>query len=86
MVLAKLERFEEALTCFEQSLKVKSKNANAWYGRACCYALQGNVEQALENLKQAIEFSPYLCRVMANTDLSFHRIRHDPRFLALLGE
>jgi len=86
MVLAKIERFQDAMGNFNRSLRLKARNANAWYGIACCYALQGNVDLAIENLKRAIESSPYLCRVMANTDSNFNRIRQDQRFQALLQD
>jgi superkiller protein 3 len=33
---------------------MKPDNAKAFYNKACSYALQGDVEQAIENLQQAI--------------------------------
>ncbi|MCY7393600.1 MAG: tetratricopeptide repeat protein, partial [Leptolyngbyaceae cyanobacterium CAN_BIN12] len=86
MVLSKLERFQESLASFDKSLQVKPNNANAWYGKACCYALQNNLDRAIEHLKQAIGYSPYLCQLMAKTDPNFNRIRSDQRFQALLQD
>ncbi len=44
---------------------MKPDNAEAFYSKACSYALKGNVEQAIKNLQQAINLSPniYLERV-----------------------
>ncbi len=84
MVLAKLGRYDESLRSFERSLRLRPGNSNALYGKSCCYALQSNVEQAIAHLKEAIDSSPYLCRLMAKTDPSFGRVRQDPRFQALV--
>jgi tetratricopeptide (TPR) repeat protein len=56
------------------------------YNKACCYALQGNVEQALENLQQAINLSPDQYRKMAKTDSDFENLREYERFQALIQE
>lgn len=65
---------------------MKLPNADSFYNQACSYALQGNVEQALENLQQAISLSPDEYREMAKTDSVFDSIREDERFQALLQE
>jgi superkiller protein 3 len=46
--------------------------------------LQGNVEQAIENLQQAINLNPDENREMAKTDSDFDKIREDERFQALI--
>ncbi|RUR73569.1 tetratricopeptide repeat protein [Chlorogloeopsis fritschii PCC 9212] len=57
-----------------------------WYNKACCYALQGNFEQAIEALAQAINVNPDAYREMAKTDSNFDSIREDKRFQALIQE
>jgi superkiller protein 3 len=48
--------------------------------------LQGNLEQAIENLQQAINLSPDEYREMGKTDSDFDSIREDERFQALIQE
>jgi predicted HTH domain antitoxin len=65
---------------------MKPNNNEYFYKKACAYALQGNVEQAIENLQQAIKLSPEKYREMAKTDSDFEIIRDSERFQALLQE
>jgi hypothetical protein len=51
--------------------------------KACCYGLQGKVEEAIENLQRAIELDSK-CERYAKTDSDFDVIRGDDRFKALL--
>jgi hypothetical protein len=48
--------------------------------------LQGNIEQTIENLQQAINLKPDEYREMANTDSDFDKIREDERFKTLIRE
>ena len=61
-------------------------DTSAWYNKACSYTLQGNIEQAIENLQKAIALNPDEYREMANTDSDFDKIREDERFQALIRE
>ncbi|MEH1974600.1 MAG: tetratricopeptide repeat protein, partial [Nostoc sp.] len=79
-----LGRTEEAIASYDQALKFKPDYHQAWYNKACCYAVQGNIEQALENLQQAINLSPDECREWAKTNSYFDSIREDERFQALI--
>jgi len=65
---------------------MKLPNADSFYNQACSYALQGKVEQAIENLQQAIKLSPEKYREMAKTDSDFDIIRDSERFQALIQE
>ncbi|HBW87981.1 MAG TPA: prenyltransferase, partial [Cyanobacteria bacterium UBA11149] len=48
-------------------IQIKPDDPNAFYNKACCYALQGNLELAIDNLQQAITISPDEYREMAKT-------------------
>jgi tetratricopeptide (TPR) repeat protein len=83
-VLNKLARYDEAELSFERSLSLKASNFGAWYGQACCYALQGRVNLALENLHRAMQCSPSVVRSMLKRDRRFDRIRATAAFQQLL--
>jgi tetratricopeptide (TPR) repeat protein len=83
-LLAAAKEYEAASTAYDQALKIKPDKHDAWYNKACCYALQGKVEQAIENLQQAINLNPNKYREMANTNSDFDKIREDERFQTLI--
>jgi tetratricopeptide (TPR) repeat protein len=85
-LLVAAKEYEAAVASFDQALKIKPDFHEAWYNKACSYALQGNVEQAIENLQQAINLSPDKYREMAKTNSDFDKIREDERFRALIQE
>jgi tetratricopeptide (TPR) repeat protein len=80
MLLNKLSHYADAKASFDCSLRLRSGNFGAWYGKACCYALQGWVSPAVENLQQALKCSPYVVRRMVQADRSFNAIRCTPQF------
>lgn len=82
--LCQLGRYSEALMSYSQALRVEPDFDAAFYGKACVYALQGNVDRAIQHLQQAIALSPQEYRVLAKTDLRLQSIRRDPRFHRLL--
>ncbi|HAG83914.1 MAG TPA: hypothetical protein DCL61_22885, partial [Cyanobacteria bacterium UBA12227] len=77
-------RIEEAIASFDKAIEIKPDNANAFYNKACTYALQSQIELALENLQQAINLNPDESRQIAKTDSDFDSIRSDNRFQALI--
>ncbi|NEO95112.1 MAG: tetratricopeptide repeat protein [Moorea sp. SIO3G5] len=84
IALRKLGQNEAGIDSFDQALKKQPDLQQAWYNKACCYALQGNVDLALYNLQQAITLNPEDYRDMAKTDSDFDTIRSDQRFQALI--
>ena len=81
--LDELGRYEDAIASYDKAVEIKPDKHQAWYNKARCYALQENVDLAVENLKQAISLNPEY-REMAKTDPDFNSIREDERFQALL--
>ncbi|VXD15618.1 conserved hypothetical protein [Planktothrix serta PCC 8927] len=82
--LVKLGQLELAINSFGKALELNLNDANTLYNKAYAYALQNQVELAIENLQQAINLDPEY-REMAKTDSDFDSIRSDPRFQALLS-
>jgi tetratricopeptide (TPR) repeat protein len=85
IALAKRRRYEDALASHEQALNLRSDYSNAWFNKACVYALQGDIDQTLENLAKAIQLDP-MHREQAITDSDFDLVRSDARFKKLLEE
>jgi tetratricopeptide (TPR) repeat protein len=84
IVLARAGRYEEALALCDQALILK-EDESGHYGKACCFALQGYDELAIESLRRAIEYAPRRCRLEAKHNPDFDRLRQDERFQALLN-
>jgi tetratricopeptide (TPR) repeat protein len=59
--------------------------ADAFYNKACCFAPWGKVDEAVENLRRAIELNPNLCWERAKIEADFDGVRNDVRFQALLA-
>ncbi len=80
----KFGQLEAAIASYDKALEFKPNDDNTLYNKACTYALQNQVELAIENLQQAINLDAEN-RNMAKTDSDFDSIRSDPRFQALLN-
>lgn len=80
-----LGRHEEAIASYDRAIAIQPGDPDVWYNKACSYALQGNIELALEHLQRAIDLSPNKYRPMAKTDPDFASLRGDERFQSLVG-
>jgi tetratricopeptide (TPR) repeat protein len=80
-----IEQVVEAINCFDKALEIQPYYSDAYYEKAGCYGLLGQVDYAISNLKQAIDLDLEY-REMAKTDADFDRVRSDDRFQALLNE
>jgi tetratricopeptide (TPR) repeat protein len=84
IILARYGRYTEALAECEQAIKQNPKHESGYYGKACCYALQGEIGQAIDNLQKAIDIAPRFSRCEAKHNPDFNSIRDDERFRALM--
>ncbi|PZO45949.1 MAG: hypothetical protein DCF15_21040 [Phormidesmis priestleyi] len=78
-----LGRREEAIACYDAALSIKPDKHEALYNKACCYSLQGDTDNALRFLQDAIALDAKY-QNMAQTDTDFDAIRQDPRFQNLI--
>ncbi|HEY9906319.1 MAG TPA: tetratricopeptide repeat protein, partial [Thermosynechococcaceae cyanobacterium] len=76
---------EAAIASYDRALSLKPDSPNTLYNKACCYALQGKLELALENLQRAVALDPHEYRTVAQTNSDFDPLRQDDRFSALLN-
>lgn len=74
----------EAIACYSKVLQLQPAFVNAFYNQACCYALLGFADLALDNLQRAVEFMPNLYRELALTDSDLRGLRKQQRFEALI--
>ena len=81
--LINLERCEEAIENLDKAIALQPDNWIAYYNKAFCYAVQGNSQQAIHQLKQAIDLNPE-CRETAKIDLYFESLRKSHEFQTLL--
>jgi tetratricopeptide (TPR) repeat protein len=76
-------RADEALLLIDQALQEMPSSAKYLYARASAWALQGNVEAAVSDLRQAISVDPQI-RFQATNDPDFERIREEPAFIDII--
>jgi tetratricopeptide (TPR) repeat protein len=83
--LIKLGRYEQALENFNNVTLNLPDFSGVTYHKACCHAALRNIEQAVENLQQAIQLNSEKYLEKAKTDSIFDPIRQDSRFQKLMG-
>ena len=88
---AKTKQGEEAASLFQQAgeklevaLGLEPDSAHAYFNRACLHCLLGRSEQALTDLRKAIELDPSN-REDAKTDPDFKSLHSDTDFRNLVG-
>jgi tetratricopeptide (TPR) repeat protein len=84
IALAELGRTEEAIQSYDRALAIKPEYYKPIYNKACCYAIQQQVDLALQNLQQALDLNLHECLKMVKTDTDFDGIRQDSRFIAFM--
>ncbi|MEG4577522.1 tetratricopeptide repeat protein [Microcoleus sp. N3A4] len=82
--LARKGCYSEAIACYETTVEINPDFANAFYNKACCYALLGFADLALDNLQRAVDFIPNLYRELALADSDLSCIWKQERFEALI--
>lgn len=86
VALTRLGIYGEAIACYDNATKIRPEFFSAWYNRARCYALQKNVELAIESLTKAKELNSVQCLQMVQKEPDFQEIINHDLFQAFLGE
>ena len=76
--------FAAAVTILQGALAEHPGVVGVVYNLACCEALSGEREEALEHLRRAVALDPRIA-TYARTDPDLESIRSDPRFVAAVG-
>ncbi|HXJ95864.1 MAG TPA: tetratricopeptide repeat protein [Terriglobia bacterium] len=80
-----LRELDSAVEHLGKAQKLEPKREEIRYALAAAYALQGNADAALEQLKAAIALRPQN-RYQARHDADFQPLAQDPRFLSLMSQ
>lgn len=83
IAMMNLGRWDEARELLEKARKLAPKAEFVYYAMAALDCLTGDADQALKNLKAAIELRPEN-RYHARNDEDFAFLQEDPRFTELL--
>lgn len=78
-VLVALKQYTAAIAAYDKALHLTPENSELLYRKAACYALQGNIDLALETLQQAIDCCTSY-QEQAQIDPEFAALRRDSRF------
>ena len=74
---------DAAVRVLDQALQQDPTSARLLYARASAWALKGNAESAVSDLRQAISSEPQV-RFQAANDSDFEQIREEPIFINII--
>ena len=86
IVLSRAGEYSQAMKLFDRVIREHPENEEGYYGKACCYARQGDTEGAIAALQQAIQIAPRHCCREARWNPDFDSLRNDQQFISLVGE
>jgi Flp pilus assembly protein TadD len=86
IVLSRAGEYSQAMELFDRVIREHPENEEGYYGKACCYARQGDTEGAIAALQQAIQIAPRRCCQEARRNPDFDSLRNDQQFISLVGE
>jgi len=81
-----LEQYENAIDDYNQVIKLDPEFTDAYYNKACIYALQNKVDEVLIYLRQALEINCQKYCDLSKDDSDFDKIRGNTDFQKLLKE
>ena len=85
ILFAWMGRYVEGIEACDGILQTNPKHVDALYGKACCYALQKNIDDSIKYLTLAIDQEPDKTKKRANKDPEFDGIREDAHFQELVS-
>ncbi len=83
-VFASFNQHEEAIDSYGKAIEFKPDKHKAFYNRACCRSIMGNLELALEDLAIVFRLAPEEYRQLVTTDTDLDPLRELPAFIALM--
>jgi tetratricopeptide (TPR) repeat protein len=58
LALAGLKKYDKAIQCYDEALKIDPLLKEAWYNKGRAYALKGEHKKTIENYSKALEIDP----------------------------
>ena len=86
IVFSRAGEYSQAMKLFDGVIREHPENEEGYYGKACCYARQGDTERAIAALQRAIQIAPRRCCREARWNPDFDSLRNDQQFISLVGE
>ena len=80
----RLQKFDEAIGCFDLALQKDPKFVHAMYNKAAVMMLQNDIASTLVLLEQSINLDSRI-RMIAKNDEDFFYLRNNPDFMMLVG-
>jgi len=80
---SQFHKYYSVLESLEKAIELKPDDAGAWFNRACLYALKGERENALSDLRRAIELDSSF-KEKAKKDKDFEALWDDEEFKKLV--
>jgi len=84
--LANLDRFDQAIECFNKSLKIKPNFAEAHNGLGLALERTGKVSAAIEHLKLAIQYKPDFVPAYNNLAITLYKQRRTEEAIGYLKQ
>lgn len=85
LVNGRLDKYEEAITCFRKILQLSPDSGTVYYSLASISSCQRKKKNALNYLSRAILLDTAM-KKLVDTDKSFDWMRHSEEFLAVLNK
>ena len=73
------KNFNVAKNLFDETIRLNSQNARAWYGRGTSYDELGQYEQAIQDLNKSIELNPNYAKAYNNRGNAYRHLKQYER-------
>jgi tetratricopeptide (TPR) repeat protein len=84
IILARASLYSDALVECDRVIEQAPHHEIGYYAKACYFALQGEVDLAIDSLQKAIDIKARLCKTEAKHNPDFDGIRDNARFQELV--
>ena len=85
MALSNLEKYNDAIACYDKAIEIDEIYANAWYNRAIYKnKMKYKAEEVLADLRKSIEIGGEDYRRSAVKGMAFKNLKYNKAFKILL--